>query len=275
MALVGLGAPDLRGVREEALRVERQEPGDLPALAVEVPEEFPGDIHHAQAAVVERHIHHIVLDPDVVAAGFRHLVAADQARRLLEVLVPFQDVDPAAPAGGLVLVARRAGADFGHRAVPPGTGRFVTGEDVELAGGDAAVGIDRVVPAGRERELPDEHRRLRRSALAAPADIHHRHAVAPVGGIGDALHHPYIVDGAGRVVEGETADPVRNRRVLDVDDVEPAPAGERVHMAVVDEGVVDAPGQSVVVFRETAHADRGVGHIEDHQAVPPVGRAFA
>ena len=65
-----------------------------------------------------------------------------------------------------------------------------------------------------------------------------------------------------------------HRRILDVDDVETPAAGQRVDVSRVNEGVVDAAGELVVVLGELPDPRRGIGHVEDHETVPPVGRSL-
>ena len=146
--LVGLRPPGHRRVGHEALRVVRQEPRDLAALAVEIAHQIAGDVDRAQAGVVVGDVHHAVLDPEVVRAGLRDLVARG-LHRILEVR-EVEEVDPAARTRRLARHVEAVGEGL------------VTGGHVEAAGVGLAVGERRVVPAARIGVARDLHRVLGR-----------------------------------------------------------------------------------------------------------------
>ena len=261
MPLERLRPPDEGGVLLVALGIRRLEEGDLPALLVEVAAQFAGDIHHPQAAVVVTHIEDVVLDPEVVAAGFGNLITRHFPA--FAGFVPFPDVDPAGGAVGQVAFGLER---IGEVLVP--------GEDQHLPGGFAAVREAGVVPAVRVAETAHHHRVVRRAALAAAADVHRHDPVGPVRGPGDAVLHPHIVDAVARGIEFETPHPVGILRVLGVQDVVTPPGGERQDVVVGDEHIVDAAGEFIVVPGKDPDAVGRVRHIEDHQPVLPVGGAL-
>ena len=76
LPLCGCGPQVKTEFGEEALRIEGQEVGDLAALAIEIPHQLAGDVHHAQPSLNVGDIKDLVLDPEVVATGFRNLSSA-------------------------------------------------------------------------------------------------------------------------------------------------------------------------------------------------------
>ena len=267
---MGLRPPGEGGVRQETLVVLGEEPGDLPSLAVEVAQQLAGEVHHPQAGVVVADIHDLFLPvhPEVVGAGVGELEPGHFLRvvRVGEV----HEVEPALGAGGDALPPEDA-AGVG----PPGVQveGFVPADHIEPAGRRAAEGPDRVVPAGDLREPADLHRGVRAAAEAAAPHIHQDQAVGAPGLVGDPVAHPDIVHGAAGGVGLEPGDPERVPRVLHIHHIPPPAVVHRVHMVLVEEHIVDTPGEPLVETRQDLHFAR-VRHIEQDEAVPPVGRAL-
>ena len=77
-----------------------------------------------------------------------------------------------------------------------------------------------------------------------------------------------------RRVELEAADAVRLGRILDADHVETPAVREGIDVLVVDVHVVDAATQLIVEPGQDAHADLGLGNVEDNEAVLAVRGAL-
>src|SRR5690606_35559447 len=152
--------------------------------------------------------------------------------------------------------------------------RFITGDHVELARVLAAPWERGVVPATWIRVVADLDRVARRATLDAVADVDQVQAIAPVGGVGDAVFDPDIVDRCARFEDLVGADSGWRARVLDVEDVVAATGAERVGIALVDEQIVHATGQLVVELVDAFGLAR-VGDVERDDAVLAVGGAFA
>ena len=111
--------------------------------------------------------------------------------------------------------------------------------------------------------------------MAAAADVHRDDAVVPVRRIGDTVDDPNVVDPVSRRVELETPHAVGIGRVFDADDVVATSVRERVNVPVMDEDIVYAAVQLVVVARDDAHAVGRVADVEDDETVLAIGRTFA
>ena len=152
---------------------------------------------------------------------------------------------------------------------------LVAGEDVELAGGLAAVGVGRVVPAARIGVAAELDRVVRRAAHAGAADVDGDHAVVPVGAESDAVDDPDVVDRVSGRVELEASDAVGLGRILDADHVEAPAVRQGVDVLLVDEHVVDPAPQLVVEPGQDAHAYLGLRDVENDEAVLAVRGALA
>ena len=84
-------------------------------------------------------------------------------------------------------------------------------------------------------------------------DVDGHHTVGPVRRIGDAVLDPNIVNRVARRIELETRHPVRIAWVLDVDDLVVLTGAHRIHVVVIDERIVDATGEMLVVARQDPH----------------------
>ena len=162
------------------------------------------------------------------------------------------------------------------RTIVPRVGKsFVAGKRVELARRLALVGKSRMVPAARIRVASELHGIVGRASLATAADVHGHDAVVPVGRIGDTIDDPNVMDAVSRRVELETSHAVGIRRVLDADDVVATSVRERVNVRVVDEDIVYAAVQLVVVACDDAHAVGRVADVEDNETIFAIGRSLA
>ena len=235
---------------------------DFAALEAQVALELAGDVDDAGAAVVEGRVEPVPVDPHVVRPRLGDLVARD----LLGV-VGVGEVDHVDVAGH---ARRRA---LGVQVVEARAADLVAHEDVE-APGRAPVREGRVGRPADVGELAHEHRVGGAAAPVAAAHVDDRHAVGPVGGVGDPVHDPDVVDPVAGGVQLETAHPVGAGRVFDVDHVEAHAVVHRVHVVVVDEDVVHAAGEFVVEGGEDLDVAR-VRAVDDDDAVAPVGGAFA
>ena len=126
---------------------------------------------------------------------------------------------------------------------------------------------DRVGHCGHEDGVLD------RSTPATVAYVDHDDTRLPLGGIGDSIVHPDVVDAAVGVVV--FADELGFVRVAHVDDHVLVASREREEVVVRGEHVVDPTGHPVRVERRRNDRMGRVGHVEDHDPVPAIGRALS
>ena len=153
--LNGCAPQDEGGVRSECVRVERQETGDLAPLRVQVAQQLAGHVHHPESPVVGADVQRVVLDPQVVRPGFRHLVAG-HLPGMLQSLQSMTCIQPAAMIGVPPRPRLRARVRE----------RLVAREQVALACRRTRVRERRVIPLAGIGIAPQFHRPLRRPAAA-------------------------------------------------------------------------------------------------------------
>src|ERR1041385_4408163 len=73
-SVVRLRAPGERQVRTEAVRIAGIDARDLATLSIKITTQLTSHIDDAPAATVISEVHHIILDPHVVRAAFRHRI---------------------------------------------------------------------------------------------------------------------------------------------------------------------------------------------------------
>src|ERR1051326_6082514 len=77
---VRLRAPGERQVRTEAVRIAGIDARDLATLSIKITTQLTRHIDDATAATVIPEVHHIILDPYVMRAAFRHRILRHLAR---------------------------------------------------------------------------------------------------------------------------------------------------------------------------------------------------
>ena len=164
--------------------------------------------------------------------------------------------------------ARRSGLE----AVEPGAAPLVTHDDVEPSGG-ALIGKSGVGRAVEIAVTGNLHRVRRAAPLYSVPDIDQHHAVRPIRGVCNAVHHPHVMDAVARGIQLEPAHSVRVLGILDIDNVEPAAVVDGVYVIVVDEDVVYASRQTIIKLRMDLHV-AGVRNVQHQQPVAPVGGAL-